>query len=593
MAVVDFKRDEIVNNEIKEFTQRVQEVLSEGVTEDVQSSFKTRRLLQGVYGQRQMGEQMIRIKFPGGHLTTKQFRQVADIATKYSHGILHITTRQAVQLHYLKLPNLPIILDKLAEVNITSREGCGNTVRNVSSSPYAGLLRDQVFDVTPAVDVCTRFFLRNKDTQALPRKFKIAFSENKEDIGVTGMHDLGAIAVIKDGKPGFKIVVGGGLGSEPFAATIYSEFLPVDEIMIHFLAIARMFNQHGNREKRMKARIKFLVHKTWGIEKFKEECAKEIERIKIEGISFSKINITLTKPEEFDYSNPFDKAREAKEYLWFSKNVKPTIYANQYMVTVQVPLGDLTPETTHELCNLALTLKNNADENEHLVTFTDDQNLVLRNIFITTADKKVKFKALYDKLGQLKLNNIGSHDMSDPISCPGTSTCNLGITHSKGLARAIRDRVQDRLVDNHRYFGATIHMSGCPNSCGRHHIATIGFFGRSEQIDEETQAPAYGVLIGGGNKGDGVVEIGKRCNKILAKRIPDFIDALMLHYEKNAIGDETFVNFCYRISKEEVNTLLSTFEKENLAVTSSEKINYDWGKDEPYVVLFGEGECAT
>ena len=592
MAVIDFKRNKIVDDEIKEFSERINEAVSPDATDEVLTAFKGRRLLQGVYGQRQLGEQMIRIKFPGGHLTTRQFKMVADIAKNYSHGILHITTRQAVQLHYTRIKNFPIILDKLASVNLTSREGCGNAVRNVSSSPYSGLLRNQVFDVTPAIDVCTRYFLRHKDTQALPRKFKIAFSENADDIGVTGMHDLGAIAVIKDGKPGFKVVVGGGLGSEPFAATIYSEFLPVDDLMIHFLAIVRMFNQYGNREKRMKARIKFLVHKTWGIEKFKEECSKEIEKIKAEGIVFSKINLNLEKPADFDFSNPFNKATEAREYLWFSKNVKPTIYAHQYMITVQVPLGDLTPETTYDLCNYALTLKKGASEDDHLVTFTDDQNLVLRNVYVDT-NKKGAFKAIFDKLGSLNLNYIGSHDMSDPISCPGTSTCNLGITHSKGLARAIRDRIQDRLYGNERYAGATIHMSGCPNSCGRHHIATLGFFGRSEQIDAETQAPAYGVLVGGGNKGDGVVEIGKRCNKILAKRIPDFIDEMMCYYETNALTNESFVDFCYRITKEDVNMILAKFEKENLPIVSSENINYDWGKDEPYIVEFGVGECAV
>ncbi len=594
MSVVQLERNQTVEKELSDFTGRIQKFQSNSLSEESQAKFKSRRLMQGVYGQRQPGEQMMRIKIPGGALTSEQLKTISDVTKNHSQGILHITTRQDIQLHYVKLANVPTILDKLAGVGLTTREACGNSVRNVSASPYTGLLRDQVFDVSSAVEASTLFFLRNKDTQELPRKFKIAFSENSEDHGVTGMHDLGAIATIRDGEAGFKVVVGGGLGSQPFPAAVYSNFMPVHDLLPNFLAIARVFNQHGDRIKRMKARIKFLVHKKWGIEKFIEECHSELDRIRKENIEYPEIKVIKQEPEDYDFSNPFDAESEAKPYLWYQKNILPTVLADKYMILVQIPLGDLTPKQTNDLCDYVLHKKNITDLKNHVITVTDDQNLVLRSIPVGQKNRKSEFEEIYNFLNKLGLGNIGAHDMADPISCPGTSTCNLGITHSKGLAQAIRERIEERLLGNKKYEGATIHMSGCPNSCGRHHISTIGFFGRSDQIDETTQAPAYGVLVGGGNKKDGVVVIGKRCDKILAKRIPDFIDTIMKYYELNAQREESFVNFCYRMTKDEVNTILHTFDKKQQSIRPQEKINYDWGKDDkPYVVEFGEGECAS
>ena len=593
MSVVVMEKNDIVQEELEKFSGQIDHFLNGNPTEEESAAFKGRRLMQGIYGQRQPSEQMMRIKLPGGALNSLQCKAIADIAKQYSHGILHITTRQDIQLHYLKLANVPVILEKLSECGLTTREACGNSVRNVSASPYTGLLRNQVFDVTSAVGATSRFFLRNPDTQELPRKFKIGFSENEHDHAVTGMHDLGAIAVIHEGEPGFKIVVGGGLGSQPFAAAVYSEFVPAKDLLPHFLAITRVYNRHGERVKRMKARIKFLVHKKWNIDQFIEECHKELDRIYNENIDFPKIDIKLEELEEYDFSNPFDLKSESRLYLWFKYNVLPTIKKDVYMILVQTPLGDITPEQTYDLCDFVLKKRSTHDPKNHVLTITDDQNLVLRSIPVDPNRKKEDIKEVYDFLNKLGLARIGAHDMADPVSCPGTSTCNLGITHSKGLAQAIRERIQERLLDNPRYKGATIHMSGCPNSCGRHHVSTIGFFGRSDQIDENTQAPAYGVLIGGGNKGNGEVVIAKRCGKILAKRIPDFIDAFMSYYEKNSKNGESFVDFSYRSSKEEINNVLVRFTKEEMPLKGEEKINYDWGKDKPYIVEFGEGECAV
>ncbi len=594
MRSIYLEKTSVVENELGDFSGRIQEVQKDTDNEEIKSQFKSRRLMQGVYGQRQPDVHMIRIKVPGGILSNKQLNIMAEIAHKYSHGILHITTRQDIQIHYVKLENVDPILCMLSDVGLTTREACGNSIRNVSASPYTGLLRDQVFDVRPAVEEVTQFFLRNKDTQLLPRKFKIAFSENSKDYAVTGMHDLGAIATIKDGVHGFKVVVGGGLGAQPFSALVYNDFIEPQNLLSHFLAIARVYNDHGDRIKKTKARIKFLVHKKWDIDRFRQECLKELEKIRSEKIIIPTIPTPVPPKEDYDASNPFDPIANKRLHAWFEKNVLPTVKQDHYMIVVQIPLGDLEPTQVNQLCELFLKNSRDLGEDAHSVSVTDDQNLVIRDVCITPENKKEMFSKIYQALGAMGFGNIGAHDITDPISCPGTSTCNLGITHSKGLARAIRDVIEDsNFAMDSRFTGATIHMSGCPNSCGRHHISTLGFFGRSDKINEDMQAPAYGVLIGGGNVEDGQIILGKKCGKILARRIPHFIKSFIKYYEEHAQENENFVDFAYRIDKDKVIAIVETFAKENKVINVGEKINYDWGKDTPYVVEFGEGECAV
>ena len=584
-----FKKDTIVENELQEMKQIVHDYQKGDLENEV---FKPRRLMQGVYGQRQSGVQMLRIKLPAGNLNAEQTKCIAEIANAHSHGILHITTRQDIQLHFIPLEDIPPVLEKLATVGLTTREACGNSVRNVSTSPFSGSLINEVFDVVPAAIATSQFFLRNKDTQALPRKFKIGFSESKEDIAVTGMHDLGAIAKMANGKPGFKVVVGGGLGSQPFPAVVYSEFVSPDELLLHFLAIARVFNKYGERQKRMKARIKFLVHKVMGIEKFIEACKEEIQLIQKENIHIPTVLVNIEETEHFEYKNPFSEATEKNKSTWFDKNVMPTKRKNEWMVVVHSPLGDLTVDQTYKIIELLKNLQKDY-QGEEFITVTDNQNFVLKGIVSGPGELYEKFNGIYNALEELKLNNYGYYDISDPVACPGTSSCNLGITHSKGLASSIRDVFGNTLTYDKNFDGTTIHISGCPNSCGRHHIGTFGFFGRSDKISEEEQAPAYNVMLGGINKGDGEIVIAKRCQKILAKRVPSFIQKVMDIYQEEKQGNEKFTEFCSRLEKGQINEIIETFNKEKMPIQKNERINYDWGEDVPYVVEFGEGECGV
>lgn len=585
MSAIKFEKNQIVNEELKEFEGKIKDYLNHKMTGE---QLRPRRLLQGVYGQRQPDVQMMRVKVPGGNLDYNQMKCLAELSADYGHHVLHITTRQDIQLHYLKMTDVPDILNRLAQNGMTTREACGNSFRNVTASPYTGLLRDQVFDVTVMVNEVTKFFLRHPDTQALPRKFKIAFSENQSDLGVTGMHDAGGIARIVDGKPGFKLMVGGGLGSQPFPAQVYSEFIEVNQLLPHLLAIARVFNNNGERKKRMKARIKFLVQ-AWGIEKLKAECAVELEKIKNEGTVFPEIKVDISAKEDYDYSNPYSASKDGDLFWWYLKNVKPTWRKNEYMITLHVPMGDLSPEQALKLIDLLK--KSQKNETSDFITLTDDQNLVLKGII--SEDREKDFRLLYDELGKLQLNRSGHHDIGDPVSCPGTTTCNLGITSSKGMGEAIRELIGDKWVRDPRFEGATIQMSGCPNSCGRHHLGTLGFFGRSDLLDANTAAPAYNVMIGGRAAANGEIVIAKRCGKILAKRVPEFIQTMVDTFEKNAAQGQLFIDFCEKLSKEQINEIIEKYSLKNHPAESSEKLNFDWGKDVPYVVEFGEGECAS
>lgn len=588
---LSFTKDEVVTNELSEVRNLVEGYIKGTVAEEV---LKPRRLLQGVYGQRQSDVQMLRIKVPGGNLNFAQLEVIKNIAEEFTNGVLHITTRQDIQLHFIPLEHIPSILEKMADVGLTSREACGNSVRNVTSSPFSGSLRNEVFDVVPAVNATTKFFLRNKDTQAFPRKFKIAFSESFEDIAVTGMHDLGAIAKeSSDGTLGFKVVVGGGLGSQPFPAQVYSEFISSKDLLLHFLAIARVFDRCGDRQKRMKARIKFLIKKM-GIENFYEECQKEIISILEEKIVVPIISVRKDLVEEFKTENPFseENSSEKDKFYWFKKNIFPTKRKHEWMIMVQCPLGDISSEHTTLLINKLAKWQKDYKGNE-FITVTDDQNFVIKGLVILEDKLKSFFTEVYDFLDAMNFAEIGYHDMSDPVSCPGTSSCNLGITHSKGLARALREKFDGLFAYDSRFDGSTIQMSGCPNSCGRHHLGTLGFFGRSDKISDEQQAPAYNVMIGGANLGDGRIIIAKKCTKILAKRIPDFIESLIQKYETSSNQDELFNKFCARLDKNEINELINSFDKESKLIEKSEKVEYDWGEDKPYVMEFGEGECGV
>jgi len=587
MAAIKFKKDQVVIDEIKEFNEKVQAYANGTIDPE---EFKHRRLLQGIYGQRQPKVFMVRIKIPAGHLSYDMIQGIIEATDLFAQNFVHITTRQDIQIYYVKLENLIPLLDKLADYGITTREASGATIRNIITSSFAGSLRSEAFDILPIVEHLVRYFLRNSETQHLPRKFKISVSESEEDLAVSSINDMGLIAKMKDGKPGFKIMLGGSLGSTPVLSRVYSEFVELNDLFYHVVGIIRAFNRYGDRAKRAEARLKFQFEKM-GYEKFIELVNKEMSLIKEEKVSFPALYAESVRAVDFDFSNPFNKVTQPDKFNWFYKNVIPTRRENEYMITVQVPNGDLTTVKLQELSEAHKTWNDNTGE---FLTLMDSQNLVLKGIKVTSENKQEIFNNIYKVLLKLDLVRMGVHTIADVITCMGSATCASGITHSPGLAEVLQTRLSKYGSEDDRFNGSTIHISGCANSCARHHVSTIGFSGRADKsIAVGQEAPAYNVFIGGSLGADGKGIIGTRVSeKILAKRIPEFLENVISVYENRQKQGETFQQFIAAMSKEEMNSILSEYTIEKRPIQAGEHLNYDWGKEKPYVMEYGEGECS-
>ncbi|MES0491709.1 MAG: nitrite/sulfite reductase [Leptospirales bacterium] len=588
MSAIYFEKDDTVKKEIEEFSGKIEAFKNGSLDGD---EFKHRRLMQGIYGQRQPEKFMVRIKIPAGHLTSEMVEGLSETADAFADGNVHITTRQDVQLYYVNLDSLIPLLDKIADFGITTREASGATLRNVITSAYAGSLREQNFNILPFVETVVRYFLRHPETQHLPRKFKVSFSENEDDLGVTSINDMGLIARIVDGKPGFKIMLGGSLGSTPIFSRVYKEFIPAKDLLLEMLSILRAFDRHGNRAKRAEARLKFQFEKM-GYDKFIELAEKEKAGILEEKVEFPEIVVDIPPVADFDFSNPFDKSIQLDRHVWFNSNVKATIRKDEYMVIVQVPNGDIKTDVFLALSK-AHKEWNDAGATE-FITLVDNQNLILKGLVTTPEKKKEFFGNVFKTLKLLGLGKPGFHNIADAITCLGSATCASGITHSPGLATTLSEKMRNTWFEDERFQGSTIHISGCSNACARHQVATLGFSGRADKTFEDgKEAPAYNLFYGGDLLPDGKARLGRKVSeKLLAKRIPSFIEALVNYFKEKAGPETSFINFIAEIDENEMNNLVSKFSVKATPVESDEMLHYDWGKDKPYVMEYGEGECS-
>jgi sulfite reductase beta subunit-like hemoprotein len=591
MAAVRFERSNIVDEELKEFSQKIDDYQNRKMSAD---DFKHRRLLQGIYGQRQPALFMVRVKIPGGNLDADMIEGIAQAVEKYGKDVIHITTRQDVQLYYVKYQNLIPFLELLADHGLTTREASGATMRNIITSPFAGYLRTQLFDVRPVVETFARFFMRNPETQHLPRKFKLSFSDNEDDYAVSGMHDMGFIAKIVDGKPGFKVVIGGSLGSVPLSARVFKEFIPVEDALMTAFGLLRAFNKHGDRSKRSEARLKFQLDKI-GFDKFIAWVQEEIDNLKKEKFVFPEVKVAFHKNEDFDFNNPFDISSEPDIFHWYKHNVMPTPRKNEYMAMVRVPLGDLSVNMARALVKQHNTWHSlNEGTDGDYITLADSQNLVLKGLVVTPQEKVKYFTEIYDFLKQHDLHGPGHRNFSDVLACLGSATCAAGITHSPGLGKELTNRFQNVWLNDDRFKDSLIHISGCANSCARHHLATLGFSGRAEtEFSETQQAPAYNIYYGGASLKNGEVKIARKApGKILAKRVPGFIERVIEQFQKNGKADETFQAWLERISDDEMNAIIEEFSLKNRPAMPEEELEFDWGKHTAYVMEYGEGECS-
>ncbi len=565
---------EAIENEIRIFEERVGQLQRGEITED---QFRPFRLKHGTYGQRQPGFQMLRVKIPSGILDAKQLRVLAQIGDTCSNGRGHLTTRQNVQFHFVKLADVPAAMRLLASCDLTTREACGNTVRNVTSCPLAGICGGEAFDVTPYALGVTRFLLRHPDFHDLPRKFKIAFSGCEDDgnCAVAGIHDVGLIARVRGNngtaRRGFKVLVGGGLGSLPTEAAVLTEFLPAEELLPMIEAVLRVFSEHGNRKNKLKARMKFVL---------RDKGIAEFRRLVEE-----KRKTVTTPPKIFTVTSPVGAplvniAAAKSEVLpagygeWAKNNLNPQKQAGYRTAWVKLPAGTIT---TDQFRGLADVLEQNGLPGVRIA--------ILQN-FVIPWVPEAKTAKVYEQLKGLDLATPGARTIADVTGCPGATTCNLGITRSLTLADVLSKELAEE--SDPEIQKLRIKISGCPNSCGHHHIADIGFYGNVRKIGDR-QAPFYQLLLGGEVSERGVI-FGKQFMSLPAKQIPGVIRELLTFYKSDRAANEGFRSWAERTSHKVIHDRLQPL----VAVAEESADTFvDWGDIETYSLKLGRGECAS
>ena len=576
----------VLEDEFDDFTSQAGEFLS---GEQGADTFIPFRLKQGVYGQRQADVQMVRVKLPFGGVSPEQLEAFADAIERWvplRKG--HITTRQNIQLHHVPLADAAELIRELGKAGLSSREGCGNTVRNVTADPYAGVAPDEVFDPTPYAGAYVRYFVRHPVTQAMPRKWKTAFSGSPADRAIVPIHDIGFLSVLRDGEPGFEVWVGGGTAIMPRLAHKIYDFVGADDgsyLKVNE-AIVRIFDrQDWLRKNRARARIKVLLDKI-GPEAFRELVDEELDgawtserdyRAEVERLRFDDDEAARAPSKPAAASSP--NGDRAQFDLFLERNVTMQRQAGFHAVAVKVTRGDLTPE---QFRGLAAIMREHCGGNARTSV---EQNLILRWV------REESLYEVYDRLRELGLDGSGAFEIDDVVSCPGTDSCKMGITASMGLNQAISERLEEMQIADPLTRRVQIKMSGCPNGCGQHHIGTIGFYGASLKVGGR-QMPAYIPHIGG-RAADGEVAFGRRLkSRLPAKRVPDAVERWLRMYEAEREERETFDAFAERVGNER-------FEAEVKELTLPAKFSLetmqefiDWNRSSPYEVIRGEGECA-
>jgi sulfite reductase (ferredoxin) len=537
--------------------------------------FRSLRLARGVYGQRQFGVQMIRIKLPYGKVTSEQLHRIADVSDEYSRGRLHITTRQDIQIHHVGLDRTPELWAELEKDDITLREACGNTVRNVTASETAGIDPNEPFDVSPYAHAVFEFFLRNPICQEMGRKFKISFSSTDEDTALSFMNDLGFIAKIKNKEIGFKVMVAGGLGSQAILANTLFEFVSADKIIPVTEAILRVFDRYGERTKRARARLKFLV-KEIGVNAFVELVKEEHKALSVTTfpIDTSIVDSEIAIPT---IEIPIVKIEDKEDYeQWYNTNVIPQKQKGLFAIGIKVHLGDFYTDKARLLADLVK--KYAANE----LRLTLRQNILIRHV------KEELLPFFYVELKKLGLAEMGYNRIVDITSCPGTDTCNLGISSSTGITAELEKVLRNEYPKFIKNKDITIKISGCMNSCGQHSMANIGFQGMSIKSGNLV-APALQVLLGGGVLGDGKGRFSDKVIKIPSKRGPEALRYLLNDFNENKSDNEVFLNYYDRKKESYFYDLLKPLAE----TTNLEQNDFiDWGTDEQYTMNVGIGECA-
>jgi sulfite reductase beta subunit-like hemoprotein len=548
-------------------------------------AWRTFRLTRGIYGQRQPDTQMVRVKIPQGLLDGSQLLALADIAETYSRGFGHITTRQNVQFHFVAMADVEDVMRRLADAGLTTREACGSAVRNITACPYAGVSDDEVFDVTPYAEALTRYLLRHPLSASLPRKFKIAFEGCiSEDHAFTGINDIGFRAAIDaSGRKGFLVTAGGGTSTMPKAGRVLFDFLPADEILEVAEAIIRVFHAFGDYQHKQRNRMKFLI-KTLGW----DEWHRRVLGARAEFISEGRPRFP------FDPDDPPEEGPPARDtapripaafpvldegaLAWLRTNVRAQRQREYAIATITLPLGDVTADQLRHAARIA------AAYGDGVVRATTSQNLVLRWV------RRDRLVPLYHELETAGLSLAGAGTAADVVSCPGAETCKIAVTQSRGLGRLLEGALREQPALTAALGRADIKISGCPNGCGQHHVATIGFQGSVRKVGGRA-IPQYFVMIGGGGLGDATT-FGRLVAKVPARRIPDVVSRLAALYARDRDRDESASSFFARLDVVAAGAALADLAE--FTAEDAQPDDYiDLGEDHPYTPEVMEGECAV
>jgi len=589
-------------HDIDEFVETLQKFERGEMAADQWRRF---RLVRGTYGQRQDGVQMLRVKAPQGIVSSSQMRAFAGVASRYSRGFCHITTRQNIQLHFVLLKNVEAAMRELAQEGLTTREACGNSVRNITGCPYAGTSENEIFDPSPYAEALTRYFLRHPLSGVLPRKFKIAFEGCAEDHAVTAINDIGWRARIVDGRKGWKVTVAGGTSILPVSGYVLYEFLPVEQMLEVAEAVVRVFHKYGDYQHPQRNRMKFVI-RAIGWDAYRAHFEEELEGFRREGgarLPFEPAEVTSEDAPDWEPAAPPTLQNVAAmastpmrgpgihpgtvrlqpmsdAYLrWMRRNVMRQRQAGYCHLTVRLPLGDFTAGQMRVLADLADAYGDGS------MRLTIEQNVLFRWV------KTESLEPFYQRLAAAGLNAPDALSLSDVISCPGAESCRLAVTQSRGLGRVLTEYFSARpeLVD--LVPSGNIRISGCPNGCGQHHIGSLGFQGSVRKVGGKA-VPQYFVLVGGGVTDEGA-HFGKVVAKVPARRIVEAAGRLVdLYREQRASDTEDLGAFYRRIKPSIAADRLKDLVELNANDTTPDDF-IDLGESQAFDPVVMDGECSA
>jgi sulfite reductase beta subunit-like hemoprotein len=589
-------------HDIDEFVETLQKFERGEMAADQWRRF---RLVRGTYGQRQDGVQMLRVKAPQGIVSSSQMRAFAGVASRYSRGFCHITTRQNIQLHFVLLKNVEAAMRELAQEGLTTREACGNSVRNITGCPYAGTSENEIFDPSPYAETLTRYFLRHPLSGVLPRKFKIAFEGCAEDHAVTAINDIGWRARIVDGRKGWKVTVAGGTSILPVSGYVLYEFLPVEQMLEVAEAVVRVFHKYGDYQHPQRNRMKFVI-RAIGWDKYRAHFEEELEGFRREGgarLPFEPAEVTSEDAPDWEPAAPPTLQNVAAmastpmrgpgihpgtvrlqpmsdAYLrWMRRNVMRQRQAGYCHLTVRLPLGDFTAGQMRVLADLADAYGDGS------MRLTIEQNVLFRWV------KTESLEPFYQRLAAAGLNAPDALSLSDVISCPGAESCRLAVTQSRGLGRVLTEYFSARpeLVD--LVPSGNIRISGCPNGCGQHHIGSLGFQGSVRKVGGKA-VPQYFVLVGGGVTDEGA-HFGKVVAKVPARRIVEAAGRLVdLYREQRESDTEELGAFYRRIQPSIAADRLKDLVELNANDTTPDDF-IDLGESQAFDPVVMDGECSA